>query len=38
MTPDFKTKLMVFVAVAFGTATTIFLTTHFMVGMLGVCR
>ena len=38
MTPDFKTKLMVFIAVAFGTATTIFLTTHFMAGMLRVCK
>lgn len=38
MRPDFKTKLMVFVAVAFGTATVVFISTHLMVGLMGVCK
>ena len=38
MTPDFKTKLMAFIAVMFGTMTLIYISTHRMVGMLGVCK
>lgn len=38
MKPSFKEKLMVFIAVAFGTATFVYISTHLMVGLMGVCR
>ena len=38
MRPTFKEKLAAFVLVMAGTGGFIFLSTHLMVGILGVCK
>jgi len=38
MRPTFKEKLLAFVAVMAGTGAAIFISTHLMVGVLGVCK
>jgi hypothetical protein len=38
MRPTFKEKLAAFVLVMAGTGAFIFISTHLVVGVLGVCR
>jgi hypothetical protein len=38
MRPSFKEKLFAFVAVMAGTGAMIFISTHVLAGLLGVCR
>jgi hypothetical protein len=36
--PTFKEKVLAFIFVALGTAGGIFVSTHLVVGVLGVCK
>ena len=38
MKPTFKEKVAAFIAVALGTGAFIFISTHLVVGVLGVCQ